>query len=195
RVLVYPKDGENATITRRSGMIRRVLASSVLTACLGVVALANHPATFVLRSGDRVRGELSYKGGTSYTLDGKDYPSTDIALIQFVPGEPSAAELNQIPTVDENPNELERHVFVTRRGDLFTGRTPHIGATGTALPYARREGGRHDIASDQLARVYVNPAAARTVYASVLSAPAAPPVATATAGTNGRNTTITVQAN
>ena len=169
-------------------MIRRVLLGSVLAASLGVVAMANHPATFVLRSGERVSGELSYKGGTSYTLNGKDYPSNDIALIEFVPGAPSAAELNQIPTVDNNPSEHERHVFVTRDGQVIFGKIYHISADGNTITFDRREGGRQDISADNLARVYVNPAGARSVYASVLGN--ATPGAVATSGT-----TVSVPAN
>jgi len=169
-------------------MMRRVLLGSVLAACLGVVAMANHPATFVLRSGERVSGELSYKGGTSYTLNGKDYPSNDIALIEFIPGAPSAAELNQIPTVDNNPSEHERHVFVTRDGQVIFGKIYHTSADGNTFTFDRREGGRQDIAADNLARVYVNPAGARSVYASILGN--ATPGAVATSGT-----TITVPAN
>jgi PA-IL-like protein len=169
-------------------MIRRMLAACVVTACLGMVALANHPATFVLRNGDRVSGELSYKGGTSYTLNGKDYESRDIALIEFVPGEPSAAELQQIPTVDNNPSEHERHVFVTRSGEVIFGKIYHISPDGNTITFDRREGGRQDVSADQLARVYVNPAGARSVYARLLTnaAPAA-------VGTSG--TTIQVGAN
>jgi hypothetical protein len=169
-------------------MIRRVLLGSVLAASLGVVAMANHPATFVLRSGERVSGELSYKGGTSYTLNGKDYPSIDIAIIEFVPGAPSAAELNQIPTMDNNPSEHERHVFVTRDGQVIFGKIYHISADGNTITFDRREGGRQDLSADNLARVYVNPAGARTVYASVLGN--ATPGAVATSGT-----TIQVPAN
>jgi hypothetical protein len=134
------------------------------------VALANHPATFVLRNGDRVSGELSYKGGTSYTLNGRDYPSSQIALIEFVPGEPSAAELNAIPTVDNNPSEHERHVFVTRNGEIIFGKIYHISADGNTFTFDRREGGRQDIAADNLARVYVNPAGARSVYNRIVAA-------------------------
>jgi hypothetical protein len=169
-------------------MIRRVLLGSVLAASLGVVVMANHPATFVLRSGERVSGELSYKGGTSYTLNGKDYPSNDIAIIEFVPGAPSAAELNQIPTVDNNPSEHERHVFVTRDGQVIFGKIYHISADGNTITFDRREGGRQDLSADNLARVYVNPAGARSVYASVLGNAA--PGAVATSGT-----TIRVPAN
>ena len=160
-------------------MIRGVLLGSVM-ATVAVVAMANQPATFVLRSGERVSGELSYKGGTSYTLNGKDYPSADIALIEFVPGTPPQGELQQVPGVDNNPNELERHVFVTRGGEVIFGKISRISADGNVFTYDRREGGRHDIASDQIARVYVNPGAARTVYASVLNAPAATPTPTPT---------------
>ena len=169
-------------------MIRRVLLGSVLAASLGVVAMANHPATFVLRNGDRVSGELSYKGGTSYTLNGKDYPSNDIALIEFVPGAPSAAELNQIPTVDNNPSEHERHVFVTRDGQVIFGKIYQISPDGNTITFDRREGGRQELAADNLARVYVNPAGARSVYAAVLGN--ATPGAVATSGT-----TIRVPAN
>jgi len=161
-------------------MIRRMLASSALIACFAVGALANHPATFVLTNGDRVSGELSYKGGTAYTLNGKDYPSSEIALIEFVPGEPPAAELQRIPSVDNNPNELERHVFVTRGGEVIFGKIYHISADGNTITYDRREGGRQDISADQLARVYVNPAGARNVYARVLGTAA--PAAVGTSG-------------
>ena len=155
-------------------MTRQILASCVVTACLGAVALANHQATFVLRNGDRVSGELAYKGGTSYTLNGRDYPSADIALIAFVPGDPSAAELRQIPTVDNNPSEHERHVFVTRGGEVIFGKIYSISPDGNSITYDRREGGRLDISADQLARVYVNPAGARRVYQNVLNAAPAP---------------------
>ena len=169
-------------------MIRRLITSCAVVACLGVVALANHPATFVLRNGDRVSGELSYKGGTSYTLNGRDYPSRDIAIIEFVPGEPSAAELNAIPTVDNNPSEHERHVFVTRTGEIIFGKIYHISADGNTITFDRREGGRQDLAADNIARVYVNPAAARSVYNRIVSANA--PV-----GTSGAAMTIRVPAN
>jgi hypothetical protein len=83
-------------------MIRRILATIVVSACTSV-AFAAQPVTFVLRNGERVSGELTYKGGTTYTLNGTDYPSDNIAMIAFTPGDPPAAELQQIPTVDNNP--------------------------------------------------------------------------------------------
>jgi len=170
-------------------MIRRLIASCMLTACAAGVAFAAHPATFILRNGDRVSGELTYKGGTSYTLNGQDYASDNIALIEFVPGDPPAAELSQIPTVDNNPSEHERHVFVTRSGEVIFGKIYSISPDGNSITYDRREGGRQNIATDQLARVYVNPAGARQVYNNVMRA--ASPVATTGAVPGG----ISVNAN
>ena len=170
-------------------MIRRLIASCVLAACATGVAFAAHQATFILRNGDRVSGELTYKGGTSYTLNGQDYASDNIALIEFVPGDPPAAELSQIPTVDNNPSEHERHVFVTRSGEVIFGKIYHISPDGNSITFDRREGGRQDISTDQLARVYVNPAGARQVYNNVMRA--ASPVATSGVAPNG----IAVNAN
>jgi len=172
-------------------MIRRILAASVLTACASI-ALAAQPVTFVLRSGERVSGELTYKGGTTYTLNGRDYPSDDIAMIAFTPGDPSAAELQQIPSVDNNPSEHERHVFVTRDGQVIFGKIYHISPDGSTITFDRREGGRQDVAAGNLARVYVNPAGARSVYAAVLNT--ATPTAVATSGVMSAGA-INVQAN
>lgn len=173
-------------------MIRRILAASVLTACASL-AFAAQPVTFVLRSGERVSGELTYKGGTAYTLNGRDYPSDDIAMIAFAPGDPSAAELQQIPSVDNNPSEHERHVFVMRDGQVMFGKIYHISADGSTITFDRREGGRQDLAAGNLARVYVNPAGARSVYAAVLNTAAAP-AAVATSGVLSPGA-INVQAN
>jgi hypothetical protein len=161
-------------------MMRRILTTFVLTACTSI-AFAAQPVTFVLRSGERVSGELTYKGGTTYTLNGRDYPSDDIAMIAFTPGDPSAAELQQIPPVDNNPSEHERHIFVTRDGQIIFGKIYHISPDGSTITFDRREGGRQDLAAGNLARVYVNPAGARSVYAAVLNTAAAP-AAVATSG-------------
>jgi len=56
----------------------------VFTAIMGVAVLANHAATFVMQNGERISGDLSYKGGTAYTLSGRDIESRDVAVIAFV---------------------------------------------------------------------------------------------------------------
>jgi len=171
-------------------MKNRIVASCLVTLglCAAVLA-ANHPATFVLRNGDRVSGDMSYKGGTAYTLNGRDYPSSDIAIIEFAGGEPSAAELNQIPNVDNNPSEHERHVFVTRSGEVIFGKIYRFSPDGNTVTFDRRGGGRQDVAADDLARIYVNPAGARSVYSRILGTEKS-----AAVGTSGAAATIQVNA-
>jgi hypothetical protein len=171
-------------------MINRLLTACALLVCVSVVALAGYPATFVLRNGDRVSGELTYKGGANYTLNGRDYPAQDIAVIEFAGGEPSAAELNQIPTVDNNPSEHERHAFVTKSGEVIMGKIYRFSPDGNTVTFDRRGGGRQDLSAGDLARIYVNPAGARSVYGGVLNN--APKSAV---GTTGAGTTVRVNAN
>ena len=75
----------------------RFITTCVLAASAAVVVWANHPATFVLRNGDRVNGDLSYKGGSAYTLNGRDYEAQDVAVVAFVNDDPSADELGRFP--------------------------------------------------------------------------------------------------
>src|SRR4051794_26411112 len=96
--------------------MRRIITTFALAASTAVIVLANHPATFVMSNGERVSGDLSYKGGTAYTINGRDIESRDVAIISFVTGDPSADELRQVSRTDNNPNELERHAFAYRDG-------------------------------------------------------------------------------
>ena len=150
-------------------MMRRLLIACVLTAGAAVALQANHPATFVMRSGVRISGDLSYKGGTTYTLSGHDYESTEVAAILFVSGDPSAAELRQIPLVDNNPSEHERHVFVTKDGKVTLGKLYKFSPDGETATYDAQEGGRREVSANDLARIYINPAAARSVYSAILT--------------------------
>jgi hypothetical protein len=166
-------------------MLRRILLLLILMVSSGMVVLQGaHQATFVLRNGDRVSGELTYKGGSDYTLNGRDYPSSDVAVIEFVPGDPPATELQQIPPVDNNPSEHERHIIVGRDGNIIFGKIYKFSPDGEMVTYDQREGGRHEVSTDAVARIYVNPGAARSVFNSVVNGPS--PVATS--GVSGGNT-------
>jgi hypothetical protein len=151
-------------------MIRRLLMAAALLASTASLAPAQTRVTFIMRNGQRIAGDLTYKGGADYTLNGKDYPAGDIAVIAYVPNDPTPQEVSQIPTVDNNPSELERHVFVMRDGTVVFGKIYKFSPDGNILTFDQREGGRHDVAAGNLARIYVNPAAARVVYAPILAA-------------------------
>jgi len=130
---------------------------------------------------------MTYKGGSEYTLNGVDYPSDQVAVIAFIPNDPPALELSRVPTVDNNPSELERHVFVPRDGTMVWGKLYKFSPDGSIITFDQREGGRHDIAASNMARIYINPAAARSVYAPIL---AGSNPSSAAVGTSGANVTV-----
>jgi hypothetical protein len=147
-------------------MIRK-LAFVTVAAVLVVASLgARAEVTFVLTNGDRVGGTLIYRHTTDFTVsrNGREqtFPSDDIALIQFVPGDPSRNELEQLPDIDNNPNELERHVFVFRNGNIMRGKLHDI--VDNWFDFDAQAGGRRKHGLNEIARLYFNPASARRVY-------------------------------
>jgi len=169
-------------------MFRRLLIATVLIASTAGMASAQTRVTFLMRNGERIVGDLTYKGGSDYTLNGRDIPASEVAVIAFVPNDPSPQEVSRIPTVDNNPNELERHVFVTIDGSMVWGKLYKFSPDGNIITFDQREGGRHDVAASNMARIYINPAAARVVYGPILAAlnPGAAGVG-APIGTSGAN--------
>lgn len=169
-------------------MFRRlVIATALLASTAGIVS-AQTRVTFIMRNGERIVGDLTYKGGADYTLNGRDIPASDVAVIAFVPNDPTPQEVNRVPNVDNNPNELERHVFVTRDGSMVFGKLYKFSPDGNIITFDQREGGRHDVAASNMARIYINPAAARVVYGPILAA-LNPSAAGAAIGTTGANST------
>ncbi len=151
-------------------MFRRLLIATILTASTAGIASAQTPVTFLMRNGERIGGNLTYKGGSEYTINGRDIPASEIAVIAFIPNDPTPTEVSRVPTVDNNPSELERHVFVTRDGSMVWGKLYKFSPDGNIITFDQREGGRHDVAASNMSRIYINPAAARVVYAPILQA-------------------------
>jgi hypothetical protein len=174
-------------------MMRRFILAVVLVVSSAAVVLA-FPATLMLKGGQRVSGDLTYRvGGNDVTIDGRDYSLDDVAVISYVTTDPAAAEVNSVPTMDGNPSELERHVFVTRDGQTIFGKLYKFSPDGRTVTFDPRGGGRRDIQADQLARIYINPGSARRLYVPVVARNQAPAVPAPTAPASG--TTIRVPGN
>jgi len=165
-------------------MIRRLAVTTVLFGCTTIAGLAARPATFVLTNGERVSGELTYKGGTSFTLNGRDYPSSQVAIIAFQPGDPTAAELNQLPQTDNPSDEHNRHMIVTTSGEIIHAKLYHISPDGETITFDPLGGNsaadRRNLPAGQIARIYITPSGARSVYNNVVNQ--STPVAVATSG-------------
>src|SRR5262245_48638562 len=169
-------------------MIRRLLPIPFVLGAAVVVALAARPATLVLNSGERVSGELTYNSGNDVQLNGRSYPFSEIAIIAFQGGDPSADELKRISM---SGAELERHMFVMTNGQVVQGKLHNISANDETISFDPRDGGptaRREVPSSQIARIYINGPAARSVYANLLNPPpAAPATPPAPVGTTGAN--------
>jgi hypothetical protein len=166
-------------------MFRRLLIATILTASTAGMASA-YPVTFLMRNGERIVGDLTYKGSADYTLNGRDISANDVAVIAFVPNDPTPLEVSRVPAMDNNPNELERHVFVTRDGQMIFGKLYKFSPDGAIITFDQREGGRRDISASQMARIYINPGAARSVYGPILAALGTNAGAVGTSGTQVR---------
>jgi hypothetical protein len=174
-------------------MTRRLVALVLVTAATAAVAASAERATFVLTNGQRVSGDLTYKGGTVYTLDGRDYPSSEVAMIAFVEGEPPVDELRRLPA--SVTREHERDMFVMRDGSVVQGKLYHIAANGSSVSFdplgTTGTGDRRTVPSNQIARIYINAPKARDVYASRLGSETSP----GAVATTGEGQTVTVSAN
>ena len=164
-------------------MVRRLIATVALVGCAGIYALAaNERATFILSNGDRKTGTLVHHGGNDTNLidanfnlgtdDGKEqsYPESQVAVIDFAGGQPSANELQAMPG--------SGHFLVLRNGQSQNGQFVNI-AHGNTLLWKNASGEQQQYAVTDVARVYLNPQSARVAF----NAPAS--TAVGTSGTAG----------
>jgi PA-IL-like protein len=160
-------------------MVRRLIATVALVGCAGIYALAaNERATFILTNGDRKTGTLVHHGGNDTNLidsnfnlgtpDGKEqsYPKSQVAVIDFAGGQPSANELQSIPP--------SGHFLVLRNGQSQNGQFVNI-AHGDTLIWKNASGEQQQYAVSDVTRVYLNPQSARVAF----NAPASTSVGTA----------------
>jgi len=175
--------------------MRRVFQSAVLAAVFAAATITpagavgqatantNKQATLVMTNGDRHSGTLVYKNDSNVNLlengQEKPYPMDQIAVVDFGGGDPSAAELNQLPTGDAS-NDVNRHMLTLRDGTVVHGRMYTITPGAITM---NTQNGHQDFDLNNVTRWYVNPGGARQVYASVL---ASAPASGSTVGTTGQ---------
>jgi hypothetical protein len=161
--------------------MRSFISAVALVACGATTALAqNARATFILTSGQRDSGAIVHHGGNDFNLidnnlnlaldsgQEKSYGVDQVAVIDFAGGQPSANELQQIPANGE--------FLVLRSGDSQPGTFVNL-VHGNTLVWRNRTGQEQQFATNDVARIYLNPQAARVAF----NAPATP----AAVGTSG----------
>ena len=136
-------------MTRRVSVI---VAFGVLMAVMAASAAAAPPVTLVLKSGEKVRGNLVDLGGGGYTIrvGGADQniATADVAVIDFTGAPFRAAELDRV--------RQGQALAVFHSGDVFEGRLIDIGGTDPLRMTFRTPGGNRDVNSSELSRVYLS---------------------------------------
>lgn len=136
-----------------------------MTAALGVVATAAE-VTFVLKNGERHSGTLVYHRDANINLrtggNERSFPQSDIALIQFVGGDPSRDEIARLPEGGDPP-ELDRNTVVLRNGDMVRGKVYIFNQNDVVFD---TRDGRRTFNMGDIARIYMSAPAARSLFPS-----------------------------
>jgi hypothetical protein len=159
-------------------MMKRILLAASAVVLLASVAGAQEAATVVLRSGERVSGQLIDHGGVGFTISvngtNRTIPTGEVAVVEFA-GSGSVTN-DMLSRLNSG-----QHVIVLRNGQTIFGNFYDIGGTTPLRITVDADGGRRDLNSSEVARIYLAP----------------PPGASGTTGAvvGGEGGTITVPAN
>src|SRR5438552_3903702 len=147
-------------------MMRRIISATVAVACAAGYVIAAERGTFILTNGERKSGELEFHGGNANNfIDGQlnlgnngkeqSYPIDQVAVIDLTGGVPAAVELAKVPASGQ--------IVVTRDGNAISGRFVNI-VRGDTLLWENASGQQQQFPVRDVARVYLNPQAARTAF-------------------------------
>jgi hypothetical protein len=137
-------------------MRRFILLSSslALALALAIPAPAAQSATVVLRSGERVTGELvdMGAGGFSVRVGGtmRRIPTGDVAVIDF--GDGSTFPSNEVSKVTGG-----QHLVVLSSGQTVTGRLFDIGGNVPLRLSVDTASGKREFSSNEVRRIYLAP--------------------------------------
>lgn len=129
-------------------MLKRMfVALSIATVALTSLA-AQESATFVLRSGERLNGQLVDMGGSGYAVrvNGQDrnIPLGEMALIDFSGSGMSQADWDRVSG---------QHVLWLRNGQVLTGELLDVGGTSPLRISFRADGGERTLQSSEVSRI------------------------------------------
>ena len=158
-------------------MLKRTIVALAVAALTFTAASAQESATFTLRSGERISGQLVDMGGSGFQIrvNGQDrtIPIGDMALIDFAGSSMRQADWDQV-----NSGE---HVIWLRNGETFRGQLYDVGGTSPLRITLKTGGGERELQSSEISRI-------------ALAVPTGSTGSSGTAGPTGANT-ITVAAN
>jgi hypothetical protein len=130
--------------------MKRITIVALALAALAVAgpASAQENATFTLRSGERLSGQLMDLGGVGFTVrvDGQErrIPANDVAVIDFTGG----------GTSQQDWDRLNNGPFaVLRDGQVVTGQLTDVGGSSPLRLSFQSSGANRDLQSSEVARI------------------------------------------
>jgi hypothetical protein len=131
---------------------RTILAVAVVAVtCTGVV-LAQHDATLILRSGERLNVQLVDLGGSGFTVrvNGQErtIPANDVSVIDFTGATMTDADWAKIADGQQ--------VIWLRNGDLVNGSLYDIGGTSPLRLTVKTNNGEREFSSNEVGRIILS---------------------------------------
>ena len=126
-------------------IVRRLaLAAAVVLTVAVSVTFAQPPVTVVLTNGQQYSGSLtgiSGSGNIAIDANGRQmsWPESNVALVEFTPGQPTSQELQQVSNVPSNRSFLRNLInartvaLVLQNGQMVTGTLSGISNDGNQL--------------------------------------------------------------
>jgi hypothetical protein len=156
-------------------MFKRTVVALSIAALSFTTAAAQESATFTLRSGERITGQLVDMGGSGFVIrqNGQDrtIPTGDLSAIDFAGSSVSADDWNRVSS--------GQHLIVLRNGQTILGQLTDVGGTSPLRITVRADGNERDLTSSEVSRI-------------VLARPTSTTSSAATTGSASGPTTITV---
>ncbi len=156
-------------------MFKRTVVALGVAALSFTAAAAQESATFTLRSGERLTGQLVDMGASGFQVrvNGQDrtIAAGDLALIDFSGSTMSQADWDRVNS--------GQHVIWLRNGQSITGQLYDVGGTSPLRITVKTGGGERELQSSEISRIALSV-----------------PTSTSTAATTGTGSnTITVSGN
>ena len=128
---------------------RTILALSIVALTVTGVALAQESATLVMRSGERISGQLIDMGGVGFTIrvngQERQIPTTDVAVIDFTGGTPSEADWAKLSGGQQ--------VVMLRNGQTVEGQLYDISGTSPLKITFKTSTGEREFSSSEIGRI------------------------------------------
>jgi hypothetical protein len=136
-------------------MNTRTLMALVCASALALAAVvaASESATLVLKSGERITGQLVDMGGSDFTMNvnaaERRVPINEVAVIDFTGGG------QNFPDAELARLDGSQHLVVLRNGGIETGTLFDIGGTNPLRLTVRGASGERNYTSNEVGRIYL----------------------------------------